>query len=134
MLLKIFKYWRKWLGFVCFWMPTFIRSHKLLKARMEEPSLSPLCSDKLLHLTHLLLNWKQLTFCLKNIFQKVLTLISELLKTSKLHQFSCQLITDINYHVFIICLIIWWFLYLMFFENILKLFLKGSIKVSHLEV
>lgn len=58
LLLKSFICWRKRLFFVClgFLVPTFILSHRLLKARVEEPSLSPLCSDKKLQLTHLLLN------------------------------------------------------------------------------
>jgi len=51
-------------------MPTFILNRKLLKARVKEPSMTSLCSDKILHLTHLLLNSKQLTFYLNMYFRK----------------------------------------------------------------
>lgn len=56
LLLKIAKYWRK-IFFSClvgFLMLGFILYCKLLKTSMHEPIFTPLCSDKTLHLTHLL--------------------------------------------------------------------------------
>lgn len=70
LLLKISKCWRK--GFFLVWldflMPVFILLYKLLKTSMHEPILTPLCSDKILHVTHLL---QPVNFLPNYVFQKI---------------------------------------------------------------
>lgn len=70
LLLKISKYWRKGFFLVSldFLMPMFIIYYKLLKTSMGEPILTPLGSDKTLHLTRLL---QAVNFLPNYVFHKV---------------------------------------------------------------
>lgn len=72
LLLKVAKYWRK--GFFCCFLVVFFNAsvYSLLlvaKTSMHEPILTPLCSDRTLHLTHLL---QAVNFLPNYVFQKVL--------------------------------------------------------------